>query len=360
MGKGFQTADPEVTVALQGTIETFALPDVMRLLASTKKTGCLRVEGSRGDGSVWVDGGQIVSARASGAPRAKGAVDVVFELLRFPDGSFVFEADESPTEKAAPAEVEATLEEAEKMLEEWRAIEAVVPSLDTWVSLSAELPGESITLDRDRWATVVAIGGGRTVGGLGELLELGELDVCRTVKGLVEDGLVSLGDAPAGAGVGAWPTAPVAVVEETVVFEETSVVEGLSETGGADETESVDALAATDHYEPFDRDALVIEREPLSSLDTPPAAEPEPVISSADREPAGASAAASDGLTDPSDAAEIARQLANLSPKAAKAVAAAAKATTQEERERALAEVDDEEDPINRELLIKFLGSVNG
>ena len=60
------------------------------------------------------------------------------------------------------------------------------------------------------------------------------------------------------------------------------------------------------------------------------------------------------------DAAEIARQLANLSPKAAKAVAAAAKATTSEEREAALAEVDETEDPINRGLLLKFLGSVNG
>ena len=64
--------------------------------------------------------------------------------------------------------------------------------------------------------------------------------------------------------------------------------------------------------------------------------------------------------TDMADAAEIARQLANLSPKAAKAVAAAAKATTSEEREAALAEVDETEDPINRGLLLKFLGSVNG
>ena len=34
--------DPEVTVALQGTLDTFALPDVLRLLAATKKTGRLR------------------------------------------------------------------------------------------------------------------------------------------------------------------------------------------------------------------------------------------------------------------------------------------------------------------------------
>ena len=63
--------------------------------------------------------------------------------------------------------------------------------------------------------------------------------------------------------------------------------------------------------------------------------------------------------TDPTDAAEIARQLANLSPRAAKAVAAAAKATTMAEREAALAQVDETEDSINRELLLKFLGSVS-
>jgi hypothetical protein len=62
---------------------------------------------------------------------------------------------------------------------------------------------------------------------------------------------------------------------------------------------------------------------------------------------------------DPVEADEVARQLASLSPKAARAVAAAAKAETEEERDAALAEVTDEdEDPINRGLLLKFLSSV--
>ena len=39
----------EVTVALQGTLDTFALPDVLRLLASTQKVGRLRVIGDGGD-----------------------------------------------------------------------------------------------------------------------------------------------------------------------------------------------------------------------------------------------------------------------------------------------------------------------
>ena len=59
------------------------------------------------------------------------------------------------------------------------------------------------------------------------------------------------------------------------------------------------------------------------------------------------------------DAAEVARQLSNLSPAAARAVAAAAKATTDEEREAALAAVSqDGEEPIDRELLLRFLASV--
>ena len=52
-------------------------------------------------------------------------------------------------------------------------------------------------------------------------------------------------------------------------------------------------------------------------------------------------------------------QLSNLSPAAARAVAAAAKATTDEEREAALAAVAEEGDePIDRELLLRFLASV--
>jgi hypothetical protein len=82
-----------------------------------------------------------------------------------------------------------------------------------------------------------------------------------------------------------------------------------------------------------------------------------------EREPAGASmfgAATADEAADSElDPAEMARQLANLSPKAAKAVAAAARASTEAERDEALAAVEAEDDTVNRGLLLKFLGSVD-
>jgi hypothetical protein len=337
--------DPEVTVALQGTIETFALPDVMRLLASTKKTGCLRLDGSRGTGSVWVDSGQIVAGEATRAPHADGPVEVVFEMLRFPDGDFVFDSDVKSASPGSPAEVEKVLGEAEALLEEWTAIEKVVPSLESWVALADELPGDEVTLDRERWRLLVAVGGGATVGQVGDRLQMGEIVVSRHVRHLVEQSLATVSDASAGsaAPVAAAPTPDAAAPTpdaETMVLDgsDRDLVEALADDGPA----------ADARFEPFNPDALVIEVDsPADDLD----------LASTAGEPAEFNGG---GLADPSDAAEIARQLANLSPKAAKAVAAAAKATTQEERERALADVDDDEDPINRELLIKFLGSVNG
>ena len=59
-------------MALQGTIETFALPEVLRLLGSGAKTGRLRLSGDRGSGSVWIDGGKVVGAEAR-----EGGYDIV-------------------------------------------------------------------------------------------------------------------------------------------------------------------------------------------------------------------------------------------------------------------------------------------
>ncbi|HEY5154982.1 MAG TPA: DUF4388 domain-containing protein [Acidimicrobiales bacterium] len=358
----------EVTVALQGTLETFALPDVLQLLASTKKTGRLRLTGGRGSGSIWLDEGEIVAGEASRSPMASGATEIVFELLRFEDGDFVFEADDASAEPGTPVSVEDALSGAESLLAEWTAIEAVVPSTAAFVSLRGDLDGDEVTLPADRWRQVVAVGGGRTVSGLGQHLELSDMAVSRLVKELIELGVVDLGEAPEFVEIVVEPVAEAAApppgppafsndaafadtpsFTETRTFvatpDETPVLSVVDDTDAGAGFDGSGAVAAGEAL--FDPHALVIE-EPTYGA---PAAEPEHL------QPAPVAPVIDD---EPTDAAEIARQLANLSPKAAKAVAAAAKATTQEEREAALAEVDDDEEPINRGLLLKFLGSVNG
>ena len=74
-------------MALQGTLDTFALIDVFRLLASTNKTGRLRVTGDRGNGNVWFDGGGVVLAAAHNTKPSDAPVTVIFELLRQHEGT---------------------------------------------------------------------------------------------------------------------------------------------------------------------------------------------------------------------------------------------------------------------------------
>ena len=74
----------------------------------------------------------------------------------------------------------------------------VVPSIDAWLTLKPELSGSMVKIDNDRWRLIAAIGGGRSVGSVGEALGLDELPTLRGVKEIVELGLVAVSDhAPA-------------------------------------------------------------------------------------------------------------------------------------------------------------------
>ncbi len=182
----------EAAVALQGTLDTFALIDVFRLLASTNKTGRLRVTGDRGNGSVWFDGGGIVLAAAHNTKPSDAPVSVIFELLRQHEGSFVFEADVTTPEAGAPSDVETLIRDAEHLLIEWQEIEAVVASIDLWVSLSPELPRPEVVVDGERWKVIVATGAGATVADVGDVLGLGEIAVSKAVKEVIEIGLLTI------------------------------------------------------------------------------------------------------------------------------------------------------------------------
>ncbi|HEX4869067.1 MAG TPA: DUF4388 domain-containing protein [Acidimicrobiales bacterium] len=205
-------------MALQGTLDTFALPDVLHLLAATKKTGRLRLTGERGGGSVWVDSGEAVAVVADHAPLAVEPVEALFELLRFEQGSFAFEADERTDTPGPSSAVDSLLEGASALLAEWRDIESVVPSLDAYVTLRRQLDGD-VTISPAQWPTLVAVGSGSTVRGMGERLELAELPVSRAVRDLVHLGLVELEDrAPAPEPVLAPAPEPVLAPEPAPVL----------------------------------------------------------------------------------------------------------------------------------------------
>ncbi len=203
-------------MSLQGSIETFAIADVLRLLAATSKSGRLHVQGASRAGTVWVDGGRILAAESPSTPHVEGPVDVLFQLLRFGRGSFRFELDKQPAKPGEPLEIDSALGDAESMLAEWRELEANIPGPDAWVQLAGSLREPSVTLEAEEWTTLVAVSGGRTVAQIGDVLETGELKTARALARLLELSLIGVSaKAPAGAvrSISSAPTASPSSIE---------------------------------------------------------------------------------------------------------------------------------------------------
>jgi len=178
-------------LALQGALDAFPLPDVLRVLAQTSKTGHLHLEGDRGRGGVWFDEGAVVAVDADRSTKAAPLDERLFELLRFRQGIFRFTPDETlrqPTED--PQELDGILRSATRLADEWRELERVVPSLAHHVALAPALQHEQVLLDAGSWSSLVAIGDGRSVAELADRLGLGELGVARVLTDLVELGMV--------------------------------------------------------------------------------------------------------------------------------------------------------------------------
>ena len=176
---------------LQGSLDNFALDEVLGLLSSTSKTGRLDLDGDRGTGSLTLRDGQLVDALASGVVHTDGPEDVLFELLRYATGTFTFAPLEVPAE-AASRDVADVLDAAENRLADFRTIESVVPSLAHHLTPVETLPADEVTIGRREWAALRAIGVGGPVSVVCEALELNEIEGSRQVKGLVERGLVEL------------------------------------------------------------------------------------------------------------------------------------------------------------------------
>lgn len=178
------------TNMLQGTLDVFSLDEVLGLLSGANKSGVLNITGDRGVGSVSIADGQLVAGSASSAPEAAELSDAVFELLRYEEGSFSF--DGAAEAVGEPHDLETVMADAHSRLDEWKSIEAVVPSLDHHVTLAPTLTTSQVTLSESEWAAVVAVGEGATAGVVARRLGLGEFAGSKRIKALVERSLASL------------------------------------------------------------------------------------------------------------------------------------------------------------------------
>ena len=350
-------------MALQGTLETFSVPEVLRLLSGTRKTGLLALEGDRGAGNVWLAEGQLAGARSDREP--DGPVEaVLFDLLRYREGSFVFESEAHYDGEPADLDVDEALTAAEALLADWREIESIVPSLSVRLSMAPALPGPTATVTAAQWEALALVAGGGDGHHLSRELGLGELDTSRRIRDLAEAGLVEIREVVE---TPAWtePEPASQPREEWSAADNdlTSDLAGFVAQGQPDERDDADddepAATVVDVAEDLTdegADGLVDDLGWDADDDAPGV---DPVADDEDRfeeeehdEPAVATAhsADADGESD-----EFLSQLANLSPKAAAAIEATA--TTGETGSAPNLPDGEADEEINRNLLLKFLSS---
>lgn len=178
---------------LQGSLDNFALDEVLGLLAGTSKTGQLDIGGDRGTGSLVFNEGKLIDGTASHIANGTQLEDVMFELLRYEDGTFNFDSREVPASEVNE-NVATVLASAENRLRDWRSIEAVVPTLNHQVTPAEDLPADEVTISRVEWAALTVIAAGCPVSLVCERLQLGEVEGSRQIKNLAERQLVAVGD----------------------------------------------------------------------------------------------------------------------------------------------------------------------
>jgi hypothetical protein len=204
---------------LQGTFETLALPELLGLLASARKSGALRLEAGPVSGIVHLEDGHCLAVETkehAGAVQDGPAlltrlVDVCFAVIRQESGAFRFASDEpAPWRSDEPAELSDALVEVDRLLKQWREILQVIPSLDCRPHLLDGMGVDEIIVDRTLWAVIVKVDGHRSVRDLVALGDRPVIDVCHSLLELVEAGALEVLD-PADVPTPVAPPAPAGV-----------------------------------------------------------------------------------------------------------------------------------------------------
>lgn len=224
-------------MSLTGNLEIFPMPEVLRLLSRSKKTGCLRVDNGMLDGRVYLDGGAISFANTEDDDRVRRALvnaglatddslrsiagtdtpvtealaegvdpaavtDFVRELvveslyrIRKPGvGEFEFAVDQSPVFRTGQQfDTEVAVAESDRRAAEWADVLSVIADLDAPVRMVRSLPDEnSVTIAAPTWEVLASLEGGTSTRELAERTGLSQFRAARELSGLIRSELVEI------------------------------------------------------------------------------------------------------------------------------------------------------------------------
>ena len=222
---------------LNGSLDTVALPDVLRLIASSGKSGLIRVDNASPSGRIFIVDGRIAFAttrneddpiddllhmeyRADyvGSPEDRRVVDlndllesnpeafnrfleqmvveVMSRMLRVNEGQFRFDVDiRSRREISHSFAVEDMISQASTRSDAWARIFDVVPSASALFRMAPRLnEAEEVVLGTRDWALLATTGAATSINEIAQKLKIFEFAAAKKVAELAERNLIEFFD----------------------------------------------------------------------------------------------------------------------------------------------------------------------
>lgn len=225
-------------MALTGRLESIPLSEVLRMLARSQKSGCLRVEAGGLEGKIYLSSGKLAYATTrrdedlrtdllnagfvdtDGWLRverreqtvaevlieghthadlrdflAEQGTEVLFRLGRPGRGTFDFGDEVSPRyDSGEVVDIEICLADADHRAEQWADIEEVIPGTKFGLRMAQTLPegASDVTLKVETWKLLAALGGHGTIAEVAHRTGTSEFVVAKAMANLVRQELVSV------------------------------------------------------------------------------------------------------------------------------------------------------------------------
>jgi uncharacterized protein DUF4388 len=174
-------------MSLIGTLGEIPLADVLRLLASGRKTGRLTVTDEDHQAVLRFQKGALV--HANNGRRLQGE-DAVLDLFGWRSGQMTFVPEERTATPNVQRELDDLIAEGLRTGESFHRMQEVIPSDRVIFQLGAGPRQEGETVTSDAWRVLRLVDGVRELRELAEILRLPRGELSRLVFGLLEAGLV--------------------------------------------------------------------------------------------------------------------------------------------------------------------------
>jgi len=228
-------------MSLTGALEAFPLPEVLRLLARSSKSGALRIDAADLQGRLYLAEGSLTYATTRHEEdlatdlvtaglidsqdwvlverREKNVAevlsesvteqqltdlltdqiaDVIFRLMRRIDGDFEFSESVGPRyNTGVRIDVDGCIAEAEERNIRWTEIEAVIPAITFHLRMVPDLTDRGeVSLPATTWRILAALHGEGSIEEVARRLGMTDFAVGQVMAGLVRDGLLEIVDLP--------------------------------------------------------------------------------------------------------------------------------------------------------------------